>query len=350
MRIFFIGASAVGTSGMASDVMEAHILTTLRDMGHACAYFDYRSAVFGPLLNSVLSRAAIDLGWLNVPPIDRVLTRRVRAFQPDLIMTLLGNYTSPATIKSLRSETNAPIICWVQDHMGTMGRQYVIGSGYDFIFAKDMAMVELLRRYTRQTGVHYLAEACNPAVHRPLTPSPEQRRLYACDVTTAATLYYYRSAVLEEIGDFDLKIWGAVPRFYRGPLTEKHAGGTVAGYEKAACFNSARIVINTLFPTEIDGLNARAFEAAGCGAFQLINASPAIARHFTPGKDIEVFSNLAELREKLRYFLDHEPQRRAIAEAAWQRSHRDHSYELRLREMLETVFGREISSAQGFSP
>ncbi len=335
---------------MASDVMEAHILTTLGAMGHTCEYFDYRSAIFGQLINSVLSRISIDRGWLGAPPIDKVLQRRIRAFQPDLVMTLLGNYTSPATIKSLRSATGAPMVCWVQDHMGTMGRQYVIGSGYDFIFAKDMAMVELLRRYTRQTGVHYLAEACNPAVHRPVTPSLAQRQRYACEVTTAATLYYYRSAVLEAIGDFDLKIWGTLPRYYRGPLLAKHAGGSVAGDEKAACFNSARIVINTLFPMEIDGLNARAFEAAGCGAFQLINASSAIARHFTPGKDIEVFANLAELREKVRYFLGHESARLAIAQAASQRAHREHSYEVRLREMLETVFGSSPIRARSGNP
>ncbi len=339
MRVFFIGTHPLGATGPASDMMEAHIVSTLGEMGHECLYFPYRTAVLGLRLNALFSYAKTDFGWIGATPADRALVRQVAQFEPDLVMTLLGNYTPPSTIKMVRQVTQAPIICWVQDHMGTMGRQYVIGSGYDYLFAKDLAMVELMRRFTHQNDVHYLAEACNPRIHRPVVPTPEQRQRYQCEVTTAATLYYYRSAVLESIADFDLKIWGSCPKFYDGPLRSRHAGSGVYGDGKAACFRTAKIVLNTLFPTEISGLNARAFEAAGCGAFQLMNESQAITRHFEPGREIEVFRNLAELREKIRFYLDHDDERIAIANAGAERAHREHTYAIRLQEIFDTVFG-----------
>jgi spore maturation protein CgeB len=346
MRIFFIGSHPIGAAGMPSDLMESHILATFTAMGHECAYFPYRTAIFGAKFNRLAEYASVDRGWISSPPVDHFLLRRVAAFAPDLVLTLLGNYTSPATIRAVRKVSQAPIVCWCQDHMGTMGRQYVIGSGYDFLFAKDLAMVELLQRYTQLAQVHYLPEACNPAMHRPVLPTPEQEALYGCEVTTAASLYYYRSAILESIADFDLKIWGTYLRYYQGPLASRHAGGIVFGDSKAACFRVAKIVLNTLYPTEINGLNARAFEAAGCGGFQLINDSPAISRHFVPGQEIEVFRNLAELREKIRYYLDHDSERLAIADAGARRAQRDHTYEIRLQEILNTVFGQATAAGR----
>jgi spore maturation protein CgeB len=223
--------------------------------------------------------------------------------------------------------------------MGTMGRQYLIGSNFDYIFAKDQQLVNLLRRYTGLKQVHYLPEACNPSVHQPRSLTEQEQETFGCEVTTAATLYYFRSKILEAISDFDLKIWGGLPRYYDGPLRERHMGRGVYTREKAACFNAAKIVINTLHPMEVGGLNARAFEIAGCGGFQLITEADAVVRHFEPGREIETFHDLKELREKVRYYLDHEEDRCAIAQAGLRRAHTEHTYTNRLKEILDTVFG-----------
>jgi spore maturation protein CgeB len=221
--------------------------------------------------------------------------------------------------------------------MGSMGRQYIIGAKYDYVFAKDQAMVDRLRQFTGTKQVHYLPEACNPEIHRPLAPTDDDRLRFGCDVTTAATLYYYRSEILEALAGIDMRIWGTLPRYYDGPLRGFATGRQVFGRDKAACFNCAKIVINSLYPLEFDGLNARAFEVAGCGGFQLITHCDAVARHFEPGKDIETFRDLAELRNKVRYYLEHDDQRRAIAEAGRLRAHREHTYRNRLQQMLHMM-------------
>ena len=45
------------------------------------------------------------------------------------------------------------------------------------------------------------------------------------------------------------------------------------------------------------------FRNGGCGGFQLITHSEAVERYFEPGKEIETFRDLDELRDKVRYYL-----------------------------------------------
>jgi spore maturation protein CgeB len=219
-----------------------------------------------------------------------------------------------------------------------MGRQYIIGSKFEYVFSKDQTMVDLFQRYTSLKQVHYLPEACNPKVHCRVTPTSEEIARFGCDVTTAANVYYFRAEILESISDHDLRIWGNVPKFNKGPVRRFCTGEPIFMRDKAACFNTSKIVINSLHPMESGGLNARAFEVAGCGGFQLITHSDAVARHFEPGKEIETFRDLRELREKVRYYLAHDEERRAISEAGRRRAHSEHTYTNRLKQMLNIVF------------
>lgn len=337
MKVFFIGTTPITQRGISPDSMEAHILSALDTIGVKTSYFAFTSGGLGRTINRLLEAAAIDFKVISTTPIEKALLKSVADFQPDLILVLLGNYTPPATIHKIRNITKSPIACWCQDHMGTMGRQYILGSKFDYIFAKDQVMVDLFRRYTSVPHVHYLAEACNPAIHTPIQPTSDDLQRFGCEVTTAATLYYYRSEIFESLTDFDLRIWGPVPRFYDGPLRPYCTGISVYTRDKSACFNASKIVVNSLFPMEFGGLNARTFEVAGCGGFQIITDSDVVAKHFEIGKEIETFRDLNELRTKIRYYLDHDNERQMIANAGRVRAHSEHTYEHRLKTLLDTV-------------
>lgn len=335
MKVFFIGERGLDT--LSGDSMEAHVIAGFRELGADIRFFPFLGFGLRARINFWLDFVMTDFHWIRSTPAERAMLRSLGEFQPDLILMLLGNFTSPATIRKVRAISKAPVACWCQDHMGTMGRQYIVGSKLDYVFAKDQVMVDQFRRFTGMKEVHYLPEACNPEVHRPVQLTQNDIVKFACEVTTAATLYYYRSEILEALDGFDLRIWGPVPRFYDGPLRSKATGESVYMRDKAACFNASKIVINTLFPMELGGINARAFEVAGCGGFQLITHSDAVARHFEPGKEIETFRDTGELREKIRYYLDHDNERRAIAEAGRKRAHAEHTYRHRLQQMLHTM-------------
>lgn len=335
MKVFFMGACALDSMG--GDTMEAHVVEGLKSLGIETFYFQFVRDGLNRRIDRALELAMTDFRWIKSTPVERLLLRAINDYQPDMVLMLLGNYVPPMTVHKIRHFTSAPLVCWCQDHMGTMGRQYIIGSKFDFIFAKDQVMVDLFRKFTGQKHVYYLPEACNPRVHCPVVASAADRQRFQCDITTAATLYYYRSEILESLAGMDMRIWGPVPRFYEGPLRHYATGSSVFTHNKAACFGVSKIVLNTLFPMELGGLNARAFEVAGCGGFQLMTHADAVAKHFEPGKEIETFSDLDELKEKVFYYLAHDQARQNIAEAGRKRAHAEHTYEIRLKDMLNIV-------------
>lgn len=84
-------------------------------------------------------------------------------------------------------------------------------------------------------------------------------------------------------------------------------------------------------------MNCRLFEATGCGGFVLTENRPAVEDFFEAGREVATFNSRPDLLEKVRYYLAHPQEREAIAQAGCSRAHRDHTYEIRLRRLLEIV-------------
>jgi spore maturation protein CgeB len=329
-RVLVIG------SHIFPDAFEWHIVDALRHMGCPVEFFDTRIAfAHAPsLAQQVFQRLA---GFMLREPerfCESRLLRVVHELEPALILVTLGNQLSPKTIRRLRSVTKASIVCWCQDQMTTIGRQFLLGSEYDAVFVKDRYMQGLFSRMIKSTPFFYLPEACNPRVHRSLEVTDEDREVYGCDVMIAGTLYYYRQEILRQLSEFNLKIWGLRPDWLLNRLASQYMGKPVFADDKARAVASARICLNTLHYGEVDGLNCRAFEIAGCGGFQIITAVPVLAEHFEIGTEIVGFTSAKELLELVRHYLDRPEDALKIARRAQSRAHRDHSYENRLAEIL----------------
>ena len=332
MKIVLIG-NATGP-----DSMEKHVYSTLKSMGHEAALFNIKDAYsvhpkIDRYANALLQR------FLSEP--ERVgekrLVRAIGDFKPDLVLALLGNVLSPKTVSKVRSVYTGPIVCWCQDQMTTMGRQYLIGSGYDAIFVKDHYMARFLRDMAGHPSVHYLPEACNPQFHKSAVLSDAERARFASEICTFGTLYYYRQAILEPLCRYDLKVWGTVPEWLVDRLGAKHMGAGVYEEDKCKAVAGAKIVLNTLHYGEIEGLNCRAFEIAGCGGFQLVSWSPALAEHFSVGEEIEVYHDRGELIEKIEFYLEQPRRRQEIAAAGQRRAYAEHTYRHRLERLLALV-------------
>ena len=266
----------------------------------------------------------------------RVLIRTAQEFGPDLILLTDGSIP-PAVIRELRRVSEAKIAVWFPDHLGNLDRQYLLASDLDAWFFKDPYMARLFREKL-EINAHYLPEACNPLWHRRVELTAADRRKYQCDLATASNMYYYRARILEIFKDYDLKIWGAsYPSWLDSPLRHCYPGVYVTEEEKAKAFNAAKVVLNTMYYGEIEGVNCRLFEAAGCGVFQVADWKPGLAELFEPEREIVTFRTREELKEKVDYYLSQPEERRRIADRAYARSQRDHTYEVRLRKMFETL-------------
>ena len=319
------------------DSFARNIAVTACGMGHQVAVVD-ETPVHRHL--NVLWRGF----WTLIPRVfpeyerrrQRKLVRAAKEFAPDMVLLTYGTLP-PSVVRQLRGACSARIAAWYPDALVTLGRQYLLASDLDAWFLKDPYMVRVLRDKLA-LNTFYLPEACNSLWHRRVELSVEDQRKYGCDLVTVSNMYYYRAKSLEIFLNYDMKIWGkSYPSWLSSPLRVIYHDEYVAEEEKARAFNAAKIVLNTMHYGEIEGVNCRLFEAAGCGAFQIADWKPALPDLFEPEKEIVTFRTQQELKEKVDYYLAHPEERREIADRAYARAHNEHTYEMRLQKMFETL-------------
>ncbi|MNP85550.1 Spore protein YkvP [compost metagenome] len=60
---------------------------------------------------------------------------------------------------------------------------------------------------------------------------------------------------------------------------------------------------------------------------------------YKPDEEIVTFASPQEMMDKIRYYLTHEEERRAIALRAFERTLKDHTYAKRIHQMLTVIYG-----------
>ncbi len=206
---------------------------------------------------------------------------------------------------------------------------------YDAVFVKEPHLVDRLRAVL-DLPLFYLPEACNPRWHRPLVAPGTEPYL-----VLAGNMYPSRILLLERLlaCGIPLRLYGGrFPRWIgQTPLRDVHAGRCVFGEEKARVFRSAAAVLNTMHPAEVNGVNARLFEAAGCGAAVLTEFRPTLPELFAVGDEILAFHDFDELVDQATRLLREGGLSAKLGDAAATRAHNSHTYEKRLQVILEKL-------------
>ena len=83
--------------------------------------------------------------------------------------------------------------------------------------------------------------------------------------------------------------------------------------------------------------NIRLFEATGVGSLLVTDWKTNLHEIFEPGKEVIAYRTSEECVEMIRYYLEHETERQAIASAGQQRTLRDHTYYHRMQELVNIV-------------
>lgn len=268
------------------------------------------------------------------------LLQRLERFGPDLVLST-HDYLNPQQVDRIKRQTGVPVVLWYPDGIHDYGNMMFPGGRYDALFLPDPYVVDYLGAKL-EVPVYLLPECFEPALHRLPDEglTPEDREKFGCELTTAGTLNAYRQAFFRQLADYEVKFWGPPPPTWMfDPDIRPMYQGEYAAYEtKAKAFRAADIVLNNLKPEEVCGLNARAFETCGIGGFQMIDWNPGLPHLFEPGEEVVTFRSMDELKSKIDYYLDHEDERREIAEAGRRRAQSEHTYRHRLETLLKTVF------------
>jgi spore maturation protein CgeB len=110
--------------------------------------------------------------------------------------------------------------------------------------------------------------------------------------------------------------------------------GTLFGMEMFSQLAASKLTLNVhIAAAKGEAANIRLFESTGVGTCLLTDWKQNLAELFEPDHEVVTFRSVDEAVEKIRYLLDHEADRRAIAERGHRRTLSQHSYASRLEEL-----------------
>ena len=325
MRIGVIGATW-------PDAFAAHIIAGLSALGHDPVPLGSFNWLGGPYT----SRAA-SIVRKALPALDERGQQRIArsALENDCeVVITVEQHLMAGAVRQLR-RGGAKVALWFPDSLVNLGRQLVLLASYDALFFKDPYLVRRLRA-TLGLPVFYLPEACSARGSPSLGTPGTDRHL-----VIAGNMYPSRIRLLERLlaAGIPLRLYG--PGFPRWagptPLRAVHAGRCIFQVEKAEVFRSAVAVLNNLHPGEIEGVNARLFEAAGAGAAILTEYRPALPDLFAVGEEVLAFGDFDELVSEATRLLRDDGLSAKLGDAAARRAQEDHTYEKRLTALLEKV-------------
>jgi spore maturation protein CgeB len=314
-----------------------------RSLGHDLLSFDDRDF----LLPGRLHEGIPALSRFNVSRINRRLVKAVRRERPDILLCAGGERILPVTVEAARM-AGITTVLWTIDTVKPSDPRIGLAPHFDYVFCGGGEMIEALRGFTLRNGPHWLPFACDPELHCPVELSPDEKRLSSCDIAFVGSLhpklYPNRLAMLETLADFDIGIWGPGARALpvSSPVHPKIRGDGIGFEEWRRIYSVARIILCAHYggagPASRQA-SPRVYEVLACGGFLLCDDRPDVRALFEDGRDLSIFSDLSDLREKARYYLSHERERKEIAAHGRAKVLAEHTYRHRVSALIATVTG-----------
>lgn len=103
-------------------------------------------------------------------------------------------------------------------------------------------------------------------------------------------------------------------------------------------FYLSKINLNITSRSIESGIPQRVWDIMAVGGFCLTNYQQELEEHFVIGEDLEVYHDLEELTEKVRYYLKNDDKRIRIAINGYKKVREYHDSKVRLKKALEYIF------------
>ncbi|MHB0971428.1 MAG: CgeB family protein [Thermoanaerobaculia bacterium] len=316
------------------DTFADNVAYTLRKMGHEVitppptTQSKYSSRWRG-LVRSAKRKISAQIE----SPYEEWLIRETRDQKPDVLLALTHQISDEA-LHECRRLAIRHCVAWWGDPPSNLHGMPFFSPMWDALFFKDPATVRKYR--ILGANAHLLHEAMNPDWHKPVAGRDSEH------IAIVGNAYNLRQQLIRKLvlSGFDVRLFGPeIPIWSFPEVRRAYQGRYVVGEEKSRVFGMAAACVNTSQLNEGNSLNCRAFEVAAAGGVQLMEDRSIISECFEPGREILTFASWEQLRELLdkvmRFPAEVEPLRRAAA----RRAALEHTYELRLKVILEMIAG-----------
>ena len=331
-----------------------HCIRALRNLGHQVITFESEAFAKGMEFAKTFaynqSKKSFNAGLASF--LSQAIELRARETRPDMVLALAQAPIMPETMVKLERRGIPTAFWFVEDYrVLTYWQENAPYCSYFFGIQKENFAAELARigmdRYA------YLPTCAAADVHRPVELTAEERKELGSPLSFIGAGYFNRQVFFKGLSDYPFKIWGSDWRvlYPLAPLIQRNA----ARIDTETCvkiFNASEINLNLHSSTTSEGVvpdgdfvNPRTFEIACCGAFQLVDRRTLLPGLFEPD-ELETFSSLEEVREKIDRYLTDADGRMALAERGRQRVLAEHTYERRMEELVATMLAEFPATAQ----
>ncbi len=289
------------------------------------------------------------LSWpVDEADVNGRLPAAVERANPDLVWLEKALAVRPATIEALRRlRPRVCIVAYQPDTLRSWGQRSIqllgVARRCDAVITTNPQAQRDLQRLGCGRVI-WAEKAFDPLLHRPLDLSSEERAQWGAPVGFAGFWEAPRARCLARLQEdgAPLKIWGQHwERRTRGkPLAAAVAGGARFGEDYARILNSFDIGLCFLRRKAGDRVTSRSIEIPACGTFMLAERTQEHRVLFREGIEAEFFEGYDELRHKVRYYLEHPDERRAVAEAGRRRCvESGYDQDSRMRALLRRILG-----------
>lgn len=367
MKVYYVAHGNYWGSTWPYEFIDNYIINALKELGHEVGIYDmFYNAQIVSNYAIEYSKAKNLQHWQMINILDYLasnsLTQKVMEFGPDIIVHIVGRI-SENVLKSLK-KLNMKTILWCLDDPQEIGKTSAMGTLYDYVYTVESACVDV-HKSKGSFRAEFLPLACDPKVHK----SMDVEDKYKSDICFIGVPFPKRIDFFDSLADFlkdyNVKIIGGGPnigssadpwlwkrKLNRLDLLEKFIIDEVVHPQEAVkYYNGAKINLNihraavderfsatnadAIMPESVSG---RTFELAGCAAFQLIDSDRKnFSTHFIKDKEIVAFTDENDFKEKIRYYLSNNNERKAIALEGQKKAYKEHTYINRLKKIIDNI-------------
>lgn len=289
---------------------------TLINMGHNIIYFDFMS-IFKEKGKEQMNQQLLDL---------------VQKEKPNLVFFCL--FTDEFKKETIRQIGQiAPTFNWFCDDHWRFDNYSKFWAPY-FTYISTTA-TSAIPKYKKigYKNVIKTQWACNHFTYKKMNlPSKH-------DVTFIGQSYGNRKKIIDTLrsADINVETWGY-----------GWENGRVSQEEMIKIFNQSKININLsnsyqpwwkniIYGQEHQQIKGRNFEIPGCGGFTLSGQADNLGDYYKTEEEIVTYKNIRNLIKKVKYYLLHNKERECIAQAGYERTINEHTYEKRFNEIFKTM-------------
>ncbi len=317
----------------------------LMEMGHLVTTFESEQFARGMDFTGNFHFERCRTSFRNglVTAISRGVELMAKETRPDMVIALAQAPLLPETLAAF-AEMGIPSAFWFVEDFRVLTYWQEMAPHYTFFFGIQKGEFEEKLAAIGAQRYGYLPTAADPALHSPFELSPAEQEEFGSPLSFVGAGYHNRRLFFRGLMDYPFRIWGS--DWAMAPPLDRLIQRNAARIDTETCvkiFNASALNLNLHSSLSHEGVvpdgdfvNPRTFEIPSCGAFQLVDRRSLLGELFEEG-EVELFSDLPELRAKIDHFLQRPEERHRVAQLGRKRVLAEHTYGARMEELLAEV-------------